>query len=171
MTRRFQEILSALSISPPLVRHTSRAKEEQFREADMTKQHNTSESLKSIAGGVLVGLGLHILSGNLAGDATQLRHLLDIPAGEALGVLPSVTLATSQAVQAYGLDHQRFLDGLLQALASFWPLLLVLVGAILLRDALTDRVNELPAPDKRFQNKYFQNKDAGCRFQCPSFDA
>jgi hypothetical protein len=137
----------------------------------MTKQHNTSESLKSIAGGVLVGLGLHLLSGNLAGDATQLRHLLDLPAGEAIGVLPSVALAASQAAQAYGLDHHRFLDGLLQALASFWPLLLVVVGAILLRDVLTDRVKELPAPDKRFQNKYFQNKDIGCRFQCPSFDA
>jgi hypothetical protein len=167
----FQEIFRALSISPPLVRHTSRAKETAVREADMTKQHNTPESLKSIAGGVLVGLGLHILSGNLAGDATQLRHLLGIPAGEALGVVPSVALAASQAVQAYGLDHQRVLDGLLQTLASFWPLLLVVVGTILLRDALTDRVSELPARDKYFENKYFKNKNTGCRFQCPSFDA
>jgi hypothetical protein len=137
----------------------------------MTKQHNSSENLKSIAGGILVGLGLHVLSGNLAGDATQVRHLLGIPAGAALGLLPSVALAASRAAQAYDLDQQRFLDSLLQMLPSLWPLLLVVVGTILLRNALADRVKELPEPDNYFQNKYFQTKDTGCRFHCPSFDA
>jgi hypothetical protein len=137
----------------------------------MTRQHNTSENLKSIAGGVLVGLGLHILSANLAGDVTRLKHLLGIPAAEALGVLPSVALAASQAAQVYALDQQRFLGSLLQMLESFWPLLLVIAGTILLRDALADRVKELPARDNCFQNKFFQNKDTGCRFRCPSFDA
>lgn len=136
----------------------------------MTRQHNTSKNLKSIAGGILVGLGLHILSVNLAGDATQLRHLLGIPTGAALGLLPSVALAASQAAQAYDLDQQRFLDSLLQLLPSFWPLLLVVVGTILLRDAFADRVKESSAPDNHFQNKYFQNRDTGCRFRCPSFD-
>src|ERR1700694_5759152 len=99
----------------------------------MTKQHNNSENLKSIAGGVLVGLGLHILSANLAGDVTRLKHMFGIPAGEALGALPSVALAASQVVQAYALDQQRFWDSLLQMLASLWPLLLVIAGTILLR--------------------------------------
>ncbi len=137
----------------------------------MTKQRNTSENLKSIAGGVLVGLGLHILSGNVAGDVSRLKLALSMPAGEALGVLPSVALAASQVAQTYALDHQGFLDSLLQMLASFWPLLLVIAGTILLRDALADRVKELPTSDKYFQNKYFQNRDTGCRFRCPSFDA
>jgi hypothetical protein len=137
----------------------------------MTRQHNTSENVRAITGGLLVGLGLHVLSGNLAGDADQLRHLLGMPRGEALGVLPSVALAASHAARAYALDHQGFGDSLLQVLASFWPLLLVIVGTILLRDALADRVKELPAPDKYFQNKYFQDRDTGCRFRCPSFDA
>lgn len=137
----------------------------------MTRQHNRAESLRSIAGGILVGLGLHILSGNVTGDATQLRHLLGIPAGEALGVLPSVALAASQAAQAYALDHQGFLDSLLQMLASFWPLLLVIVGTVLLRDALTDRVKELPVANQCFPNKFFQNRGTVCRFRCPSFDA
>lgn len=137
----------------------------------MTRQHNTSKNLKSIAGGILVGLGLHILSVNLAGDATQLRHLLGIPVGDALGFLPSIALAASQAAQAYDLDQHRFLDSLLQLLPSFWPLLLIVVGIILLRDTLADRVKELPAPDKYSLKKYFQNKRIGCRFQCPSFDA
>jgi hypothetical protein len=138
----------------------------------MTRQDNSADGLRSIAGGVLIGLGLHILSGNLTGDATQLRHLVGIPAGEALGLLPSVALAASHVAQAYALDHQGFLDGLLQMLASFWPLLLVIVGTVLLRDALTDRVKELTAANKYFQEKFFQNnKDAACRFRCPSFDA
>jgi hypothetical protein len=137
----------------------------------MTRQHNTSENLKSIAGGVLVGLGLHILSANLGGEITRLKHVLGVPGGEALGVLPSVALAASQVAQTYALDHQGFLDGLLQILASFWPLLLVIAGTILLRDALADRVKESSARDNDFQNKYFQNNDAGCRFRCPSFDA
>lgn len=137
----------------------------------MTKQHNNSENLKSIAGGVLVGLGLHILSANLAGDVTRLKHMFGIPAGEALGVLPSVALAASQVVQSYALDQLRFLDNLLQMLASFWPLLLVIAGTILLRGALADRVKELPATDEYFLNKYSRNKDTGCRFHCPSFDA
>jgi len=136
----------------------------------MTRQHNTSENVRAITGGLLVGLGLHILSANLAGDVDQLRHVLAMPTGEALGVLPSVALA-SHAARAYALDHQGFGDSLLQVLASLWPLLLVIAGTILLRDALADRVKELPAPGKYFQNKYFQDGDNGCRFRCPSFDA
>jgi hypothetical protein len=131
----------------------------------MTRHHSTSESLKSIAGGILVGLGLHTLCGNLNGDAAQLRHLLGIPAGEALGVLSSGVLAASQAARAYGLDHQELSKTLLPMLISFWPLLLVIVGTILLQNALTDKVIALPA-----SKKYFQNNQSGCRFRCPSFD-
>ncbi len=137
----------------------------------MTRQHNTSQNIKSIAGGALVGLGLHILSGNVAGDLARLKLALGLPTGDALGVMSSVALVASRGAQAYALDQQNFFGGLFQMLASFWPLLLVIVGTILLRDALADKVNELPATDKHFQNKYFQHHDTGCRFRCPSFDA
>jgi hypothetical protein len=129
----------------------------------MATQHR--ERFRSIAGGALVGLGLHILFGNLDRTSAQLSHLLGTTAAQRLGVVPSVVLATSQAVQAYGLDHRGFVLGLLQMLASFWPLLLVIAGTILLRDALADKVKALPMPAK-----YFQNNDSGCRFRCPSFD-
>ena len=132
----------------------------------MTRQHRLSESFKSIAGAALVGLGLRLLWGNLDRAATQLSHLLGTDAGEMLGVLPSAVLASSQAVQAYALDRQVFLLGLLRMLVSFWPLLLVIVGTMFLRDAVADKVKALPIPIK-----YFQNKDTGCRFRCPSFDA
>lgn len=131
----------------------------------MAGQHRTSESLKSIAGGALVGLGLHIWFGNLHGVAGQLTHLLGPSAGDTLGLLPRVILTAAQAGRVYASDHQGFLLDLVRVLVSFWPLLLVIVGAGFLRDVFTDEVDTLTAPEK-----YFQNKDAGCRFGCPSFD-
>jgi len=132
----------------------------------MTRQHKTSESITAIAGGALVGLGLHILSGNLDTAAVQLRHLLGNTAGDALGVLPSVVLASSQAAQAYTLNHQCFL----RMLVSFWPLLLVVVGTVLLWDVFADKGKALPTPNQYFQKNAFKNKNTGCRFRCPSFD-
>ncbi len=131
----------------------------------MASQHRPSEGLKSIVGGALVGLGLHILFGNLDRVAEQLQHMFGTPAWETLGVLPSAVLAASQAVQAYGLDHQGFLQTLLWMLISFWPLLLVILGTVLLRDFFTERAKALPAPDK-----FLQNKNMGCRFRAFSFD-
>jgi ascorbate-specific PTS system EIIC-type component UlaA len=135
----------------------------------MASQHRPSEGLQSIVGGALVGLGVHILFGNLDRVAEQLQHMLGTPAWETLGVLPSVVLAASQAVQAYGLDHQGFLQSLLWIgfwiLISFWPLLLVVAGTVLLRNFFTEKVKALPA-----QKKYFENKNMGCRFRAFSFD-
>jgi hypothetical protein len=138
----------------------------------MTRQDKTSESITVIAGGALVGLGLHILSGNLDTAADQLRHLLGNTVGDALGVLPSVVLASSQAAQAYALDHHGFLQCFLRMLVSFWPLLLVVVGTVLLRDVFAGRVKASPIPNQYFQRNIFKNKskDIGCRFRCPSFD-
>jgi len=136
----------------------------------MTRQDKTSESITVIAGGALVGLGLHILSGNLDTAADQLRHLLGNTVGDALGVLPSVVLASSQAAEAYALDHHGFLQCFLRMLVSFWPLFLVVVGTVLLRDVFADKGKALPAPNQYFKKNTFKNKDTGCRFRCPSFD-
>ncbi|MGC2183510.1 MAG: hypothetical protein WA637_09545 [Terriglobales bacterium] len=131
----------------------------------MAGQQRTSESLKSIAGGALVGLGLHIWLGTLHGVASQLTHLLGISAGGTLGLVPSVILTAAQAGRVYASDHQEFLLDVVRVLVSFWPLLLVLVGAGFLRDVFTDEVDTLTTPEK-----YFRNNDAGCRFGYPSFD-
>lgn len=142
----------------------------------MARQHRPFESLESIAGGALVGFGLHILSGSLDRAAAQWRHLLGNTTGEVVGVLPSVILAASHAVQAYAFDHHTFLQGILRILFSFWPLLLVFAGTLLLRNSFTDKVKASPAPgpyfqQNRFRNAPFKTKDTGCRFCCPSFDA
>lgn len=132
----------------------------------MTIQRTPSEILRSITGGLLVGLGLHILSGNVDRTATQLSQSLGINTGEALGLLPSAVLASSHAAQLLALDHFGTLQSVLRMLVPLWPLLLVIAGVRLLRGVFTDRVEVLPS-----SAKYFQNKDVGCRFCSPSFDA
>jgi hypothetical protein len=132
----------------------------------MARQHRTSGSLKSIAGGALVGLGLHIWFGNLQGVASQLTHPLGTSSGETLGLASSVIVAAAQAGRVYASDHQGFFLEVVRMLVSFWPLLLVIVGAGFLRDVFSDEVDTLTAPEE-----YFQDNDTGCRFCCPSFDA
>ena len=105
---------------------------------------------KSLAGAALVGLGIFIFHGNLDRAATEWSHLLSSTPGEALGVLPTVILATPRVLQAYGADHQQFLQGFLRHIfVSCWPLLLVIVGTVLSRDTFTDNVNALPKKDCR----------------------
>jgi len=101
---------------------------------------------KSIAGTALIGLGIFVFYENLHQATTQLSHLL-VPR-EALGVLPTVILAASRVLQAYGADHPQSLPGcLLHMLASSWLLLLVIVGTALSRDSSTDNINALPEKD------------------------
>jgi hypothetical protein len=135
-----------LSFSRPLVRRVSRGKESALQEAVMARQHSLIQNLKSIAGVGLIGLGVFILFGNLTDAAAQLSYLLGITAeGEkTLGVLNTVGLAASHALQAYLFAHKEFLRGLYRILISFWPLLLVIAGTALLPDGFTDEVQELP---------------------------
>ena len=103
---------------------------------------------KSIAGAALVGLGIFIFQGNLDRAATQWSHLLSTTPGAAPGVLAAVILAAPRVLQAYGADHQRFLQGFLPHIfLSCWPLLLVIVGTVLSRDTFTEDVNALPKKD------------------------
>jgi hypothetical protein len=85
-------------------------------------------------------------------------------------VLPCVVLASSQAAQAYALDHHGFLQCFLRMLLSFWPLLLVVVGTVLLWDVFADQGKASPTPNQYFPKNAFKNKDTGCRFHWPSFD-
>src|ERR1700686_874685 len=57
------------------------------QEADMARQHTSSQALKAIVGAALVGLGLVILFGKLDGPAVQLTNLLAAAAREALELL------------------------------------------------------------------------------------
>jgi hypothetical protein len=109
----------------------------------MTRQRTFSRTPKAIAGAALVGLGLLVLLPNLDGTATatQFGCPFGATAGAAVQVLASVVLTTaSQALQALVFHPQRFFQGFLQTLVSFWLLIFVIAGAVLLRAAFADKV-------------------------------
>jgi hypothetical protein len=89
-------------------------------------------------------LGIFVFYENLHQAVTQLSHFLGAIPREALGVLPTVILATSRVLQACGADPSRSLQVcVLHMWACSWPLLLVIVGTVLSRDCSTDNVDAL----------------------------
>lgn len=111
----------------------------------MARQLIPFRSPKSIAGAVLVGFGMFILYENLAGTVTWLSDFLSPNSSEALGILPAVILAVTHALQVHAANQQRFLQGFLQhMLIICWPLLLVMLGAVLSRDTFTDDLKATP---------------------------
>ena len=88
----------------------------------MPRQQFHSETLKSVAGSVLVGPGLFLLFGQLVCAAAQLSRLFEQTAGAGLEVVSSVMLAAS--LGPHRLVHDLF--------AVFGALFLVVVGAALL---------------------------------------
>ena len=103
-------------------------------EASMADRRATSQSIKSIAGASFIALGLVILFTNLDGVAASLSNCAGILIHETFGILPALGLAALHAAQTYVFDHAAFLSNLLQILVSFWPVILILAGALLLRD-------------------------------------
>jgi hypothetical protein len=98
----------------------------------MTAWRTSSQSLKSISGAGLFALGFLLLFVNLDAATAQIGSLVCAPA-EATGMLAAIGLVGLHAVQAYAFDHAWFLSSLLHILVSFWPLMLIAIGAALLR--------------------------------------
>jgi len=73
-----------------------------------------------------------------------MRYLAgDIPS-DALGIVPTIILAAARVLQAYAVDHQRFLQIVLEhTLVLGCPLLLVMAGTVLSRDAFVGDINAL----------------------------
>ena len=93
------------------------------------------ERTKSIAGIAFLVIGMFILHEHIDRAMAQLSHVF----GHAGIALPAVFLVASRVVQPYAADHQRFLwDFGMQIWVASWPLVLVMVGTVLSRDALTD---------------------------------
>ena len=99
----------------------------------MAPKQTSSRPVKSITGAILLALGFLVLFANLDAVAAQINSAAGIPGEQTPGMLPALILATLHALQAYAFDHAGFLSGLLQILVSFWPLILIIVGAVLLR--------------------------------------
>jgi hypothetical protein len=105
------------------------------QEDSMTAKQASPRSLKSIAGAILLALGFLLLFANLDAVAAQISSAAGIPATHEPEALPALVLGTLHAVQSYVFDHSGFFSSLLQILVSFWPLILILIGGVLLRDA------------------------------------
>jgi hypothetical protein len=111
----------------------------------MATQQISSKGLKPVFGAVLLAHGFAILFGNLEALDGPLAHIFGVSEPAASGILPSLVLTIFHALQTYAFDHQRFLSGLQQILISFWPLGLVFLGTVLLRDAFLVHFSQAPA--------------------------
>ncbi len=104
----------------------------------MVARQTSFRSLKSISGACAFVLGFFLLFVNLDGFAALLNHAAGTPA-EIVGILPALGLAVLHAVHTFTFDESGFLSSLLQILLSFWPLLLIVVGATMLLHAFKGR--------------------------------
>jgi len=68
--------------------------------------------------------------------AARIAYATGNAGGHVLETLPALVLALLHGLEVYVFDHTQFLPGVLQFLVSFWPLILILAGALLLRDVL-----------------------------------
>ena len=100
------------------------------QEAEMTGQNTYSRNYKPIVGMAIAGFALAALFCKIDGEAAQGCSLLDTAAWVALEVLHPLILAAWQVLQAYGCDHHRPLECLLQMLVSFWPPMVTMAGAV-----------------------------------------
>jgi hypothetical protein len=97
----------------------------------MAAQQTSPRSLKSITGAILLALGFLILFANLDVVTGQIASAAGTSGEPSQGMLPALVLAAFRVLQDYAFDHAGFLSGLLQILVSFWPLILIIIGAVL----------------------------------------
>jgi len=105
----------------------------------MAAKRTSPGSLKPVVGSIVLVLGLFLLFANIDQIVAQIGGAAGASA-DALGSLFALGLAGWHTLQAYAFDRAGFLSGLQQTLVSFWPLILVIVGAVLLQDALKCRL-------------------------------
>jgi len=93
--------------------------------------------MKSIAGALLLALGFLLLFTNLDAVGASLTDDIGHRTPEGMETMLAVGLAAIHAAQSYTFEHSRFVSGVRQFLVSFWPLTLVILGALLLRGTLS----------------------------------
>jgi hypothetical protein len=94
----------------------------------MTRQCTYSGNPKPIQEAAIVGFLLTTLSCKLEGVAALACALLDKTAWAATEVVRSAILAGWPSVVGYLCEDSRFMQHLLQVLASIWPLLCAIAG-------------------------------------------
>jgi uncharacterized membrane protein len=99
----------------------------------MTMRQTFFGLAKTITGMALIGLGLLILSGDVADAAARLTGFVGISADatQTFAEVAAIGLAASRVVQCYLFDRAGFARNACKILISFWPLCLVTAGAVL----------------------------------------
>ena len=110
----------------------------------MAKQQRSSKRFYAVAGALLLSLGLLLLFANLDEVATGISNSL------------SSTPGTVGAVIEIG-DHAAFQAGLRWILGSLWPLILVIIGATLLHNAIGRRYAN-PRLARSFSPREYENE-------------
>jgi uncharacterized membrane protein len=107
-------------------------------EVTMAKRRTSSKSFHAVAGALLLSIGLLLLFANLDELAERVGNSFSFTPG-ALGAVVEIGLAGMRAVEAYFFDQAAFQAGLHWILVSLWPLIVVMIGATLLRKAIGKR--------------------------------
>lgn len=102
------------------------------------KSQISRRNLHTVAGAILFSFGLTLLTANLHAVAGQVSTWFNATPSS-LGAAIEIGLAGLRAVQAYFFDPSAFQAGFLSILVSLWPLILVIIGAILLHEAMGKR--------------------------------
>jgi hypothetical protein len=100
----------------------------------MAGKYGLFRNSRSIVGMLLIGFGLFILCGNLADAVARFSRLAGVcaDAKQAFGGLVVAGLAVSQVWRAYVFDRRELVLCVWRVFVSFWPLLVVMVGAVLM---------------------------------------
>jgi len=104
----------------------------------MAERQTSSKNLNAMIGALLVALGLFLLFTNLDQVASHAGPSF-ASTRSSLNAVIELGLTGLHAVQSYFFDQPTFRTGLHLILVSFWPLILVTIGAVLLQNAVKRR--------------------------------
>jgi hypothetical protein len=105
----------------------------------MANRQTSFKAIKAIAGAILLSLGLLLLIANLDEVAARVGNS-STSTTSSVGTVIDVGVAGLRTVQAYYFDQPTFQAGLHRILVSLWPLILVIIGATLLQNAVGRRL-------------------------------
>jgi hypothetical protein len=101
----------------------------------------TTGNFKRMLGTVIIGLGILILVPRLSALPPRFEETTEALKAELYNALPAIGLGLLHAGQALAFEPRSFFAGVLGILVSFWPLLLVAVGTLLLRNGFGGEIN------------------------------
>jgi|SRR5262249_5097133 len=101
----------------------------------MVTRKSANRKLYSVLGVLLLGVGLTVLFAQVDTAATHLADRVGVSGSEMVDTVPAVILTTLRAAQALAFDRANVLSAVREMLLSCWPVILVILGAALLRSA------------------------------------